>query len=164
MLLITCFIFGLLGTLTWAGPLARTVCPPDTLAYRYRNQWYCYQFYDNQLRFEDAELQCQNKLKGHLASIHSDRQAKLIGAYVTQKNRRNSFVWIGYQQDEGSSGSNEWRWVDGSESTYSGWSNYEPTRNYEDSCAGLSPQSGHVTWTEQTCSCLLPFLCKFKPT
>uniref|UniRef100_A0A182C5T6 C-type lectin n=1 Tax=Phalotris mertensi TaxID=1260334 RepID=A0A182C5T6_9SAUR len=162
MLLITCFIFGLLGSLTWAGPQGRTVCAPDSFAYKYRNQWYCYKFCEDRLSFEEAEAQCQYKLKGHLASFNSNKQAKLIGAYVTQKNRRNDFVWIGFQQDEGSSGNIEWRWVDGSESTYRKWNSNRPSWTYNDRCAALYPQSGHVTWYDLDCSSKYPYLCKWK--
>uniref|UniRef100_A0A098M247 C-type lectin 3 n=1 Tax=Hypsiglena sp. JMG-2014 TaxID=1550645 RepID=A0A098M247_9SAUR len=163
MLLITCFIFGLLGSFTRAVcPDGWTVCLSGTFAYKDGRQWNCYKFYEDRLTFEEAEQECQNKSKGHLASFNSDKEAKLIGAYVTEENMEKDFVWIGLQRDEGSSMSTGWRWVDGSQSRYRNWRTREPN-GYDEYCVGLRPLSEHVKWVDLRCINKLPFLCKWTP-
>ncbi|XP_029142119.1 lithostathine-1-alpha-like, partial [Protobothrops mucrosquamatus] len=164
MFLITCFIFGLLGSLTWAGPKVRTVCPPGTFRYKDGSQWYCYKFYEDQFTFHDAEEECQFQWRGHLASLTKDKQVKSIGAYVTKENLEGDLVWIGLRRDKGSNVKTGWRWTDGTRSTYKKWSNGKPNVvSNDDTCAGLSPASGHEKWVDVKCGCKYPFLCKWKP-
>uniref|UniRef100_A0A8C5SA63 C-type lectin domain-containing protein n=2 Tax=Laticauda laticaudata TaxID=8630 RepID=A0A8C5SA63_LATLA len=99
MLLITCFIFGLLGSLAWAGPHGRSVCPSGTFANRDRSQWYCYKFYEDMATFQEAEEECHYKWRGHLASFTRDKQAETIGAYINKENIENNHVWIGLQRE-----------------------------------------------------------------
>uniref|UniRef100_A0A175KDY2 C-type lectin n=1 Tax=Phalotris mertensi TaxID=1260334 RepID=A0A175KDY2_9SAUR len=163
MLLITCFIFGLLGSLTWAGPYGQSVCPSGTFAFNDGSEWNCYKFYEDKLTFEKAEQECQSRWNGHLASINSDRQANSVGAYVTGENMEGDFVWIGLRRDEGSSMISGWRWVDESPSDYRRWSNNQPdNRGHHQFCGGLDPISGHVTWYDLNCSSKYNFLCKWK--
>ncbi|XP_039189352.1 lithostathine-1-like [Crotalus tigris] len=165
MFLITCFIFCLLGSLTWAGPSVRTVCPSGTFGYKDGSQWYCYKFYEDQLTFHDAEEECQFRWRGHLASLTKDKQVKSIGTYVTKENLEGDLVWIGLRQLKGSSGNTGWRWTDGARSIYKNWSSGEPKIvSYDDTCAGLSSASEHVKWVARNCNCKLPFLCKWKPS
>ncbi|XP_039174990.1 lithostathine-1-alpha-like isoform X1 [Crotalus tigris] len=168
MFLITCFIFCLLGSLTWAaGPSHRTVCPSGTFAYKDRNQWYCYKFYEDRLTFYEAETECQFRWRGHLASLTKDKQVKSIGAYVTKENLRGDFVWIGLQliRDEESNVKMEWSWTDETLSNYTRWSFGEPdTTSYSDTCVGLSPATGHEKWVDIDCNRKFPFLCKWKPS
>ncbi|KAG8138558.1 putative C-type lectin protein [Naja naja] len=132
MLLITCFIFGLLGSLTWADPKPRTVCPSGSFAIKERSQWYCYKFYEQLFTFQEAEEECQFKCKGHLASFISDSQAKYINTYVSRENIENKWVWIGLQRVSGSSLNTGWRWNDGSLSRYTRWSSGEPNNKAKD--------------------------------
>ncbi|XP_015681993.1 snaclec agglucetin subunit beta-1 [Protobothrops mucrosquamatus] len=159
MFLITCFIFGVLGSLTWAGPKVRTVCPPGTFADKDGSQWYCYKFYEDRFTFTDAEEECQFQWRGHLASLTKDKQVKSIGAYVTKENLEGDLVWIGLQYME-----TGWRWTDGTRSTYKKWSCDEPKIEFKnDTCVGLSLASGHKKWVAKGCGRTYPFLCKWKP-
>uniref|UniRef100_A0A8C7E6R6 C-type lectin domain-containing protein n=1 Tax=Naja naja TaxID=35670 RepID=A0A8C7E6R6_NAJNA len=162
MLLITCFIFGLLGSFTWAGPHGRSVCPSGTFANRDRSQWFCYKFYEDQLTFQEAEEECQYKWRGHLASFTRDKQAETISAYVTKENTENNHVWIGLQREDMHSG---WRWTDGSRSKYRKF-NYAESKpaSYNRHCAAFSLVYGSLSWSEQDCSRKFPFLCKWKPS
>ncbi|KAG8138563.1 putative C-type lectin 3 protein [Naja naja] len=147
MLLITCFIFGLLGSLTWAG-----------------SQWFCYKFYEDRLNFQEAEGECQEKWRGHLASVKSEKESLLIDAYVTGKNIESHNVWIGLQRDEGSNLHGGWRWTDGSSSRYSRWFKGEPNNvSNKEYCVGLYPLSGSLYWNDLNCRNKLPFLCKWTP-
>ncbi|XP_070610670.1 lithostathine-1-alpha-like isoform X2 [Erythrolamprus reginae] len=164
MLLITCFIFGLLGTLTWADPKARTACPFGSFALRERSQWYCYKFYEERFTFQEAEEDCQFKCKGHLASFISDSQAKSVNAYVSKGNREKRWVWIGLQRLPKSDLNNGWRWNDGTRSRYTRWGPGEPNNmSRNEFCVALSPQSEHLKWVDINCSSKLPFLCKWSP-
>ncbi|XP_070611024.1 lithostathine-1-alpha-like [Erythrolamprus reginae] len=163
MLLLTCFIFGLLGSLAWAGPQGRTVCPSGTFAYRDGSEWSCFKFYRERLIFEDAEEECQNRWKGHLASFNSERQAKSIAAYVAKENMESRFVWMGLQRDEDSDMITGWYWVDGSRSRFRKWVKGEPNGKTE-YCATLFAATGHLTWVDLSCNYKFPFLCKWKPT
>ncbi|XP_032077953.1 snaclec coagulation factor IX-binding protein subunit A-like [Thamnophis elegans] len=163
MLLVTCFIFGLLGSLTWAGLCGQSVCPSGTFAFEDGSERNCYKFYKDNFTFEEAEQECQFRWKGHLASFTNGRQAAAIGAYVSKENIERNFVWIGLRRDEGSSLSTGWCWVDGSQSRYRTWRNSEPNGIHE-YCVGLYPRSGHLTWVDLRCRRKLPFLCKWSPT
>ncbi|XP_032076661.1 C-type lectin lectoxin-Phi1-like [Thamnophis elegans] len=166
MLLVTCFIFGLLGSLTWAaGPRGRSVCPSGTFAFKDGSEWSCYKFYEEKVTFEDAEQECQYERKGHLASFTNDRQAASIAAYLSKENIEGNYVWIGLRRDEGSSLTNGWRWVDGSRSRYRKWYSSEPNNWYShEYCVALCPLSAYVYWVDTGCSNQkLPFLCKWKP-
>ncbi|KAM3832787.1 snaclec coagulation factor IX-binding protein subunit A-like isoform 1-T2 [Vipera latastei] len=165
MLLITCSIFGLLASLTWAAPSVRTVCPSGTFAYKDGSEWQCYKFYEDQFTFRDAEEECQFKWKGHLASLTKDKQIKSVGAYVTKENLDGKCVWIGLRRDAGSSLQTGWRWTDGTRSTYKSWSYGEPDilLNHE-ACVGLSSATGHERWVDIYCNRKQPFLCKWKPS
>uniref|UniRef100_A0A182C5T2 C-type lectin n=1 Tax=Phalotris mertensi TaxID=1260334 RepID=A0A182C5T2_9SAUR len=164
MLLITCFIFGLLGSLTWAGPHGRTTCPCDTFAYKEESEWNCYKFYEAELTFDDAEEECKNTWKGHLASFNSNEQSKSLADYVIKENIKRHFVWIGLQRDVGSHKFSGWYWIDESPSNYRRWSMDEPdNRFYHQYCSGLDPRYGLVTWADLTCTYKLPFLCKWNP-
>ncbi|KAL7979772.1 hypothetical protein Chor_008110 [Crotalus horridus] len=150
MFLITCFIFCLLGSLTWADG----------------SQWYCYKFYEDRLTFYEAETECQFRWRGHLASLTKDKEVKSIGAYVTKKILQRNYVWIGlhFERDEESNVNTGWRWTDGTRSIYKNWSSGEPKIvSYDDTCVGLSSASGYVKWVARDCNCKLPFLCKGKP-
>ncbi|XP_058047288.1 C-type lectin-like [Ahaetulla prasina] len=166
MLLITCFIFGLLGSLTWAaGPRGRSVCPAGTFSYKDGSEWNCYKFYEDRFTFEEAEQECQFQWKGHLASFKSDKQAKSIAAYVTKENIEGAYVWIGLQRDRDSNLYSGWRWVDGSRALYRKWNYNEPnnlTKN--EYCVSLYPSTAHLTWVDIDCNNRLPFLCKWKPS
>ncbi|XP_070611104.1 C-type lectin PAL-like [Erythrolamprus reginae] len=164
MLLLTCFISGLLGSLTWAGPQGRTVCPSSTFAYRDGSEWYCFKFSEEQLAFDDAEEECQNRWKGHLASFNMETQAKSIGAYVTKENMESTDVWIGLRRNVGSSVNTGWRWIDGSRSRYRSWSYKEPNNGGSNEfCGSLDHRYGHVSWNDLACGRPRPFLCKWKP-
>ncbi|XP_026546972.1 lithostathine-1-beta-like [Notechis scutatus] len=162
MLLITCFIFGLLGSLAWAGPHARSVCPSGTFANRDRSQWYCYKFYEDMATFQEAEEECQYKWRGHLVSFTRDKQAETVGAYINKENTENNHVWIGLQRENLASA---WRWTDGSRSKYRKF-NSAPSlvESYNEHCAAFSPVYGRLSWSEQDCSSKFPFLCKWKPS
>ncbi|XP_070803709.1 C-type lectin lectoxin-Phi1-like [Pituophis catenifer annectens] len=166
MLLITCFIFGLLGSLTWAaGPHARTLCPSGTFAYKDGSEWNCFKFYEDQFTFEDAEQECQFRWKGHLASFKSDKQTKSVGAYVSKESIERGCVWIGLRRDAGSSVTTGWRWVDGSRDTYRKWGYNEPNNLGNNVyCTCLHSSSGYLTWIDIDCNNRLNFLCKWKPS
>ncbi|XP_032077951.1 C-type lectin lectoxin-Phi1-like [Thamnophis elegans] len=166
MLLVTCFIFGLLGSLTWAGdPKGRTVCPSGTFANKEQSQWFCYKFYEELFTFQEAEEECQFKCKGHLASFISDTQAKQVNSYVSKENIEKKSVWIGLQRRSTSDMNTGWRWNDGTRSRYTRWSSGEPNNKSKDEfCVSLSPQTEHLNWIDLGCNAKLPFLCKWTPT
>uniref|UniRef100_A0A175KDZ1 C-type lectin n=1 Tax=Phalotris mertensi TaxID=1260334 RepID=A0A175KDZ1_9SAUR len=164
MLLITCFIFGLLGSLTWAeDPKARTACPSGSFAIKEQSQWCCYKFYEEQFTFQEAEEDCQFKCKGHLASFISDTQAKYVNTYVSKENQDKRWVWIGLQRLSTSNMKTGWRWNDGTRSRYTRWSAGEPNNwSKNELCVALSPRS-ELKWVDINCSSKLPFLCKWTP-
>ncbi|XP_070610988.1 C-type lectin lectoxin-Phi1-like [Erythrolamprus reginae] len=163
MFLITCFIFGLLGSLTWAGSQGRTICPPGTFAHKERSEWNCYKLYEEWSTFEEAEQECQFKWHGHLASINSYKEAKSLAAYVTKQNMESFYVWIGLQREERSNINTGWRWVDGNRSKYRKWGETEPNdRAGQEYCASLDSLYGFVSWADLPCNWKLSFLCKWK--
>ncbi|XP_063164817.1 C-type lectin-like [Candoia aspera] len=143
----------------------RTVCPPGTFAHRDGNQWYCYKFYEDRLTFQEAEEECQFRWKGHLASLTSDTQAKLVGTYVAKENIENAYVWIGLQRTPTSDQNTGWRWTDGTRSRYTSWNRGEPNNaTGKELCVFLLPHSGYMKWNDKNCDFTTPFLCKWKPS
>ncbi|XP_058047710.1 C-type lectin lectoxin-Phi1-like [Ahaetulla prasina] len=165
MLLITCFVFGLLGSLTWADdPKARTACPSGSFANKEQSQWYCYKFYEDLFTFQEAEEECQFKCKGHLASFTSDTQAKYVNAYIVKENIGKNWIWIGLQRLSTSNILTGWRWNDGTRSRYTRWRAGDPNNMFTDEfCVALSPQTERLEWVDIDCNKKLSFICKWTP-
>ncbi|XP_054844974.1 lithostathine-like isoform X2 [Eublepharis macularius] len=164
-------LFCLLGSLlssSWAEvsqaqtePKSR--CPAGAYSFNDGRGWFCYEFYEHLMLFEDAEAVCQNRNGGHLASITSDTQMREVGGYVSQANRARSEVWIGLRRSQNSDMYRGWRWTDGSQFSYTNWLGGTPNNiGGRQNCVVLTPGSGFKNWDDATCSYGRTFLCKWR--
>ncbi|KAL8222652.1 UNVERIFIED_CONTAM: hypothetical protein K2H54_077787 [Gekko kuhli] len=134
MTLFAGLLFCLLGSLlssSAAAPQgrmqARSRCPSGAHSQKEGVAWFCYEFYEYPLTFEDAEAACQqSRSGGHLASIVSEAQTQGIGSYLSLVNQDHVDVWIGLHRSQNSNLANGWRWTDGNLSKYTSWHPNEP--------------------------------------
>ncbi|KAL8222651.1 UNVERIFIED_CONTAM: hypothetical protein K2H54_077786 [Gekko kuhli] len=172
MTLSAVLLFCLLGSLlssSWAEvpqaqPQARSRCPSGAHSHKEGVAWFCYEFYEFALPFEDAEAVCQqNRNGGHLASITSETQTQAIGGYLSRVNQDRAEVWIGLRRSPSSSMASGWRWTDGAFFRYTNWLTGTPNNiGGRQLCVVLTPGSGYRSWDDGTCSYGRAFLCKWR--
>nr|XP_056702645.1 lithostathine-like [Euleptes europaea] len=143
---------------------AKSRCPVGTYSYHDGLAWFCYEFYEYLLPFEDAEAICQqNRNGGHLASLTSETQTRLVGGYLSRVNRDRAEVWIGLNRNQNSNMYNGWWWTDGSFFRYTSWLGGTPNNiGGRQLCVVLTPGSGFKSWDDATCSISRSFLCKWR--
>nr|XP_060632271.1 snaclec alboaggregin-A subunit alpha-like [Anolis sagrei ordinatus] len=73
-------------------------CPSGALKY----DDMCYEFHENALPWQDAENNCWRWRKGHLATIESAREEKLVSDYISREGN-TQIAWIGLQGTASSS-------------------------------------------------------------
>ncbi|XP_060100507.1 dromaiocalcin-1-like [Heteronotia binoei] len=166
--LLFCLLSSLLSS-SWAEApqakvQAKSRCPSGAFSYKEGVAWFCYEFYGYQLPFEDAEAICQqSRSGGHLASIPSATQMRLMGGYVSQVNQGKGEVWIGLHRHQNSDMARGWRWTDGSFFSYTNWLGGTPNNiGGRQLCVVLTPGSGFRSWDDATCSYGRSFLCKWR--
>ncbi|XP_053108436.1 lithostathine-like isoform X1 [Hemicordylus capensis] len=143
---------------------ARSRCPSGSYSYSEGVRWYCFEFYEYPVSFDEAEAICQqNRNGGHLASIASETLVQRIGGYLSQVNLETDFVWIGLQRTSTANMQRGWRWTDGTPFRYSNWLGGTPNNiGGKQYCVVLTPGSGYKSWDDATCSIVRPFLCKWR--
>ncbi|XP_072326956.1 C-type lectin lectoxin-Enh6-like [Scyliorhinus torazame] len=119
---------------------------------------HCYKFVSDEMTWADAELYCQSLgPKSHLASVHWEKQNKLIGNMITEAKGQLVNTWIGLSDiyKEGT-----FLWSDGSSNDFTFWRLQQPDdfKSVED-CVHTA-QSG--TWNDLPCSVQLPSICSYK--
>lgn len=74
--------------------------------------------YDDLYSWSEAKIICED-LGGHLVTITSEDEQKVIEKLMTQNSKRRSY-WIGLYKDE------TWEWINGEEFNYTNWDDKEP--------------------------------------
>ncbi|XP_048338182.1 lithostathine-like [Sphaerodactylus townsendi] len=145
-------------------PQAKSHCPVGTYSYQNNRVWYCFEFYEYRLPFERAEANCQqNRNGGHLASITSETETRLISGYLAGVNRDRAEVWIGLNRHQNSNMKTGWRWTDGSPFLYTNWLAQQPNNSGgKQLCVVLTPGSEFKSWNDATCDQERPFLCEWR--
>uniref|UniRef100_A0A8C6XD42 C-type lectin domain-containing protein n=1 Tax=Naja naja TaxID=35670 RepID=A0A8C6XD42_NAJNA len=73
-------------------------CPRNWL----QKQGNCYGYFDENLSWDDAELECQSYGPGcHLASILSIQESALVSVYIKDRQQSISNVWMGLRDVSG---------------------------------------------------------------
>ncbi|XP_054611354.1 layilin isoform X4 [Dunckerocampus dactyliophorus] len=127
------------------------------------------------LNFGEAELACRRD-GGQLLSVASASEQKLIEQLITDLRPTDGDFWIGLRRnhgDEDSSGSSDcssqYRWLDGSKSTFRNWHWDEPSCGYE-VCVVMyhqpsaPPGMGGLymfQWNDDNCETKHNFICKY---
>ncbi|KAL7977594.1 hypothetical protein Chor_009543, partial [Crotalus horridus] len=111
-------------------------CPRDWL----KKQGNCYGYFDAELSWDAAELECQSYGPGcHLASILSRHESSMLSVYIRDKQGSLSSVWMGLYDI---SGKRRWRWVDESTYNYRAWMVHQPDNyNQSEHCGELTYDS-----------------------
>ncbi|XP_077597029.1 layilin [Stigmatopora nigra] len=127
------------------------------------------------LNFADADLACRRD-GGQLLSVESASEQKTIEQLIADLRPTDGDFWIGLRRnhgDEDSSGSSEcssqYRWLDGTKSTFRNWHSDEPSCGYE-VCVVMyhqpsaPPSLGGLymfQWNDDNCETKHNFICKY---
>ncbi|XP_070610677.1 C-type lectin lectoxin-Thr1-like isoform X1 [Erythrolamprus reginae] len=151
------FFFVTLGLLIMAFSLNGAkgcCCPPDWLPMN----TFCYKVFDEHKTGPDAETFCgKHKPDCHLASIHGSEESLELAQYISFSLQSSANVWIGLHDPEKN---RNWRWTDGSKSSYRAWDLGEP--NYDGSNANCVELlgTGYEKWNDENCASRQAFLCQ----
>ncbi|KAK9397736.1 C-type lectin LmsL-like [Crotalus adamanteus] len=109
-----------------------------------KKQGNCYGYFDAELSWDAAELECQSYGPGcHLASILSRHESSMLSVYIRDKQGSLSSVWMGLYDI---SGKRWWRWVDESTYNYRAWMVHQPDNyNQSEHCGELTYDSSKPT-------------------
>ncbi|KAJ6651877.1 hypothetical protein lerEdw1_015982 [Lerista edwardsae] len=157
MALLTSSAFCLLGILicgSFLGAEAAT-CARGWL----RHHGNCYAYFDEQLTWHDAEIECQSYgPRVHLASVLTMAETLLVAKHISTYQKVLSNVWIGLQ-DVDQTG--KWRWADASTYNYRAWNKNEPN-NYGgvEHCVELRYSTDFKKWNDISCQYRNAYICK----
>uniref|UniRef100_A0ACB8FN00 Uncharacterized protein n=1 Tax=Sphaerodactylus townsendi TaxID=933632 RepID=A0ACB8FN00_9SAUR len=141
-------------------PEARARCAPGDLYYKR----YCYQFFNNYVSWEVAEVTCQGQSgpETHLASLLSASEGRIVSAYLSRKGATD--VWIGLQATP-TNGYMVWEWSDATPVSLPLWDGrYVNTAVSSNDCVSMiNIQNNSAQKSLQRgCNNTLPFLCKYQ--
>ncbi|XP_046288328.1 regenerating islet-derived protein 3-alpha-like [Marmota monax] len=138
----------------------RIRCPKGSKAYAS----YCYALFTTPKSWIDADLACQKRSEGHLASVLSGAEASFVSSLVKSSVNSYSYVWIGLHdptlgQEPNGAG---WEWSSTDVLNYANWERNPSTASDRGYCGGVSRSSGFLRWRDYNCNIELPYVCKFK--
>jgi hypothetical protein len=133
---------------------AAGVCDPCTkLAPAGAHQHGEFLFCFHPLPWVDAELACQSR-GGHLASLRTKDERNALVAAVHDVSRVEFWIGLNDRDAEG-----EWRWVDGSPTSYLDWGNDQPSALDDDDCVESVPWA-KGRWNDYGCEVPRAYLCR----
>ncbi|KAJ6650450.1 hypothetical protein lerEdw1_007701 [Lerista edwardsae] len=147
-------LFGVLICGSFLGAEADT-CAREWL----QNQGNCYAYFDQEMTWQEAEIECQSYGRGaHLASVLTMAETLLVSEHISTYQKDLSNVWIGLQ-DIRQTG--KWRWADESTYNYKAWMRNQPD-NYGKSeyCAELRFSTDFKQWNDAPCHKRNAYICK----
>uniref|UniRef100_A0A8D2GFV7 C-type lectin domain-containing protein n=1 Tax=Urocitellus parryii TaxID=9999 RepID=A0A8D2GFV7_UROPR len=134
-------------------PLAspRISCPRGSKAYAS----YCYAFFTTPKSWIDADLACQKRSEGYLASVLSGAEASFVSSLVKSSVNSYSYVWIGLHDPTLVSSILFWlhlKWL-----LIVGFIRSTSSTHFISSSS-----AGFLRWRDYSCDRELPYVCKFK--
>ncbi|CAH7135758.1 regenerating islet-derived protein 3-gamma [Phodopus roborovskii] len=140
-------------------PSSRISCPKGSQAYGS----YCYVLFRIPKSWFDADLACQKRPAGHLASVLSGSEASFVSSMVKSSVNSGQYVWIGLHdptlgQEPNGGG---WEWSNADVMNFFNW-DIPPSSASGGHCGSLSRNSGFLKWKDNYCDMELPYVCKFK--
>ncbi|XP_055971775.1 lithostathine-like isoform X1 [Sorex fumeus] len=141
-------------------PNVRTRCPKGSMAYFS----YCYALYTKPTSWMDAEIACQKRPSGHLASILTGSEASFVSALIKNSFILHSYVWIGlHDPTEGlQHNGGGWEWSNTDVMNYHAWEKDPPSSPDFGYCGTVTQNSGFRKWKDYNCHKKLPYICKFE--
>ncbi|XP_066449336.1 CD209 antigen-like protein C isoform X2 [Eleutherodactylus coqui] len=109
---------------------------------------FCYYYSMDFLSWNDARDDCIRKGSG-LVMLKNKEETDALQS-ILEKDR----YWIGLRRDKENV---EWKWLDGSNLSFSNWNNGEPNSLDEENCVE-STYTGY--WNDLTCTSSLKYVCK----
>ncbi|XP_078234377.1 C-type lectin BpLec [Pogona vitticeps] len=132
----------------------------DTCAREWlQNQGNCYAYFDHQLSWQEAEIECQSYGRGaHLASVLTKAETLLVAEHIATYQKQPSNVWIGLHDVRQT---RKWRWADESTYNYKAWMIGQPD-NYgqNEHCVELVFYTGFTQWNDAECKKRNAYICK----
>ncbi|XP_030602372.1 layilin [Archocentrus centrarchus] len=125
------------------------------------------------LNFVEAELACTRD-GGHLLSVESESEQKIIEQLITELRPADGDFWIGLRRNHGGEDttlncSSQYYWLDGSKSKFRKWHLDEPSCGYEvcvvmyhQPSASRNPEELYMfQWNDDNCETKNNFICKY---
>ncbi|XP_004612067.2 lithostathine-like [Sorex araneus] len=139
---------------------ARISCPKGSMAYFS----HCYALYKTPATWMDAEMTCQRRPSGHLASVLTGSEASFVSSLIRNSMGAQSYIWIGlHDPTEGSQPNGVgWEWSSTDIMNYQAWENRPPTSPNNGYCGSVTRSSGFRKWKDYSCEMKLPYVCKFE--
>ncbi|XP_052505497.1 lithostathine-like [Budorcas taxicolor] len=138
----------------------RISCPRGSIGYGS----YCYALYKAARSWMGANIACQKRPSGHLASVLSGTEGAFLASLVRDNLNTQSDVWIGlHDPTEGTEpNAGGWEWSSTDVLNYFAWERSPATVSNPGHCGILSRTSGYLKWKDYSCHVNLPYICKFK--
>ncbi|XP_015414779.1 PREDICTED: regenerating islet-derived protein 3-alpha [Myotis davidii] len=116
------------------------------------------------LTWPDANLACQKRSDGSLASVLSGAEASFLASLVKNNLNNCNYVWIGlHDPTEGlEPNADGWEWSNKDVMNYFAWEKVPASIPTSGHCGSLSRNSGYLFWKDYNCNEKLPYVCKFK--
>ncbi|XP_004634235.1 regenerating islet-derived protein 3-gamma [Octodon degus] len=139
----------------------RVSCPQGSRAYGS----YCYALFKTPKSWTFAELACQKRPSGHLASVLSEAEAAFMSSLVRISGTSYPYIWIGLHDStlglEPNAGG--WVWSSTDVLDFFNWDRNPSTASDRGYCGSVTQTSGFLKWRDYDCDAELPYICKFKP-
>ncbi|XP_045443193.1 regenerating islet-derived protein 3-gamma isoform X1 [Pipistrellus kuhlii] len=136
----------------------RGACPEGSYSYRFN----CYALFMTPKSWADADIACQKRPSGFLASVLSPSEASFLASVVKSNSNSCPDVWMGlhdptqgYEPNAGG-----WEWSNNDVMNYVAWERNPATNSGY--CGSLSRSAGYLKWKNNNCAQKLPYICKFK--
>ncbi|XP_023603879.1 lithostathine-like [Myotis lucifugus] len=140
--------------------LPKISCPKGSYAFRS----HCYALFRTAKTWPDADLACQKRPSGSLASVLSGAEASFLASLVKKNFHNCNYIWIGlHDPTEGQElHAGGWEWSNNDVLDYTAWEKHPASISNPDYCGSLSGSSGYLLWKDYDCKKELPYICKFE--
>ena len=95
----------------------------DEVAYD-PNTGHSYEFVNSSVNYSTAKKEAKNK-GGYLICISSKEENNIVVHYLEKLNQGDTRMWIGLERNQNDI--SKFKWIDGSELTYTNWEKGEPS-------------------------------------
>ncbi|XP_059516707.1 lithostathine-like [Myotis daubentonii] len=140
--------------------LPKISCPKGSYVFRS----HCYALFRTAKTWQDANLACQKRSDGFLASVLSGAESSFLASLVKKNLNNCNYIWIGlHDPSEGlETNAGGWEWSNNDVLDYTAWEKDPASISNPDYCGSLSGSSGYLSWKDYDCKKELPYICKFK--
>ncbi|XP_004634236.1 regenerating islet-derived protein 3-gamma-like [Octodon degus] len=137
----------------------RISCPKGSNAYGS----HCYAVFRTAKSWFEADLACQKRPQGHLASVLSGAEGSFLSSLIKSNGISSTYVWIGLHDPtlglEPNAGG--WTWSSTDVLDYFNWERNPSISSDRGYCGTVTRNSGFLRWRDYNCDAQLPYVCKF---